>query len=340
MNYLRRAVARTQAQAILAVLHQDHPDAAERLGTSALYELRQWPGLEVRDVPDAPSGGGCSVSGAYFAGTRPVLAVARSASLARRDFTALHELGHHLQQTVVELMGALLAQPDNGTALEDAACDAFAAEILLPDTLADQYVAVDGPTADAAVALWRAGNASRMATCVKASERLPAPGHILLLDTDGRLAFAASHGLPPLRRGSDQSRVPAIRTALTGRGRTEGRARLAYRDGILGDELYLQTAEMGGYFLAVAVTDLAPWKPFSPSARQSGPQGSDYICTHCGEDFTSYAPACPRCESAPCPECDRCGCAPKTAERQCTACFVLHPAAMYVGDSDRCRDCD
>lgn len=340
MNYLRRAVARTQAKAMLTLLQREYPGAAQRLGGGALDELRQWPDLEVRDVPDSRSGGGCSVSGAYFAGTPAVLAIASSASLARRDFTALHELGHHLQQTLVELMGVLLAQPDGGTALEDAACDAFAADLLLPDTLADQHVTAAGPTADAAVALWRAGSASRMAACVKASERLPAPGHILLLDSDGALAFAASYGLPPLSRGSDQSHVPVLRTALSGRGRAEGRARLAYRDGILGEELYLQTAEMNGYLLAVAVTDLAPWRTFAPSVRHNGPEPADYTCAHCGEDFTSYTRACTRCETAPCPDCERCGCDRKVSEHRCTACSLVHPAAMFDGASSRCRDCD
>ncbi|MGW0566003.1 ImmA/IrrE family metallo-endopeptidase [Streptomyces tauricus] len=340
MNYLRRAAARTQAMAMLSVLRRDHPGAVQRLGVGALGELRQWPSLEVRDVPDDRSGGGCSVSGAYFAGSPAVLAVASSASLARRDFTALHELGHHLQQTMVELMDVLLAQPDGGTALEDAACDAFAAEILLPEPLVDQHIADTGPTADAAVALWRAGNASRMAACVRAGERLRPPGHILLLDRDGVLAFSASHGLPPLRRGSDQSRVPVLRTALSGQGRAEGRGRLAYRDGILGDELYLQTAEMDGYLLAVAVTDLAPWKAFAPSVRQTGPEPVDYTCAHCGEDFASYTRACTRCESAPCPDCGRCGCDRKVPERQCTTCFIVHPTAMFEGVGNRCRDCD
>ncbi|MEY2226495.1 ImmA/IrrE family metallo-endopeptidase [Streptomyces sp. BF23-19] len=340
MNYLRRAEARAQAQDMLAVLHRDHPGASQRLGAGALQELRQWPGLEVREVPDEQSGSGCSVSGAYFAGTPAVLAVAKSASLARRDFTGLHELGHHLQQTVVELMGVLLAQPDGGTALEDAACDTFAADILLPETLADQHFAGAGPTADAAVSLWRASNGSRMATCVKASERLPSPGHVLLLDSAGALTFAASQGLPPLRRGSDQSHVPVLRTALSGSGRSEGRGRFAYRDGILGDELYVQTAEMGGYVLVVAVIDLAPWRAFAPSAIRTGPEPVNYTCDHCGEDFSSYAPACAQCESAPCPDCGRCGCDRKVSERQCISCFVVHPLAMFDDTNTCCYDCD
>ena len=95
-----------------------------------------------------------------------------------------------------------------------------------------------------------------------------------------------------------------------------------------------------GDLVAVAVTDLAPWKSFAPSVRHNGPEPADYTCAHCGEDFVSFARVCTRCESAPCPDCGRCGCDRKVPERQCTACFVVHPAAMFDGASSRCRDCD
>ncbi|MDI5973986.1 hypothetical protein POF50_032370 [Streptomyces sp. SL13] len=119
----------------------------------------------------------------------------------------------------------------------------------------------------------------------------------------------------------------------------EGRTKLRYRDGILGIDLYAQIVPMDGYLLAVTVTDQAPWKAFAPSSRDTGPQGVDYTCERCYEDFTSFARACPRCESAPCPECARCGCTPQVTERQCSSCFVLHPLAMYTGGSPRCDDC-
>ncbi|SCD55518.1 hypothetical protein GA0115240_114410 [Streptomyces sp. DvalAA-14] len=79
------------------------------------------------------------------------------------------------------------------------------------------------------------------------------PGHVLLLGADGRIAFAASHGLPPLRRGNFQGDIPVIDRARAANGRAQAR----YRDGILGQELYAQTAPMDGYLLAVLVTDLA-----------------------------------------------------------------------------------
>ncbi|KIF67149.1 hypothetical protein HY68_36220 [Streptomyces sp. AcH 505] len=339
MNYLRSAAARTQAAAMLKELEKHRPGAQDDLATSALATLQTWQELTVRLVPDDQTGGACSVAGTYLAGPPPELAVARSSSLPRRDFTALHELGHHLQQNSLELMEPFANEPDGGLLLEDAACDAFAAEILLPASLVEANLPATGPTASDIVDLWRAAGASRMAVCVKASQHLPAPGHILLLDLNGRLTFAASSGLPPLRRGSDQADIPVIRSALAGRGRAEGHTRLKYRDGLLGAELYAQTAPMGGHLLAVTVTDLAPWKAFAPTPPDTGPQGAEYTCERCLEDFTSFDRACPRCQSAPCPHCKRCGCAPQVVERQCTNCFVVHPAAMYTGDNSRCDEC-
>lgn len=115
-------------------------------------------------------------------------------------------------------------EADRGILLEDAACDAFAAQILLPAHLVDQHLDAKGPTASAITLLWETSNASRMAVCVRAAQHLPAPGHVLLLDPVGRLAFAASHGLPPLRRGSFQGDIPVIDRALV-----SGQA--AYKDG-------------------------------------------------------------------------------------------------------------
>ncbi|SED84053.1 hypothetical protein SAMN04490359_2143 [Streptomyces griseus] len=152
-------------------------------------------------------------------------------------------------------------EPDGGVLLEDAACDAFAAQILLPAHLVDQHLDAKGPTASAITLLWKTSNASRMAVCVRAAQHLPAPGHVLLLDPDGHLAFAASNGLPPLPRGSFQGDIPVIDRALTGPGRAQGRTQVRYRDGILGRELHTDTAPMDGYTVAVLVTDSAPGAP-------------------------------------------------------------------------------
>ncbi|MCX4539048.1 ImmA/IrrE family metallo-endopeptidase [Streptomyces sp. NBC_01669] len=339
VNYVLAAAARTQAAAMIKELEAAHSGALERLTQGALTELRTWPELTVKDVAEGETEKGCSVAGAYDYGPPPHLSVATSASHARRDFTALHELGHHLQKNSFALMEPFSREPDAGLLLEDAACDAFAAEILLPAPTVNLYLAPKGPTASAITHLWRASNASRMAVCVRAAQHLPAPGHILLLDTTGHLAFAASHGLPPLRRGSFQGDIPVIDRALTGSGHVQGVTQVRYRDGILGRELHTDTAPMNGYLVAVLVTDSAPWRTFTPPTRDTGPQARDYICANCDEEYRSFEPACQRCRTPQCPDCGRCACPPRVTERHCPGCFTLHPPAMFPPDSDRCLDC-
>lgn len=339
VNYVLAGAARTQAAAMITELEARRPGAVERLTRGALAELRTWPELTVKDVPENQTGQGCSVAGAYDYGPPPRLSVAASASHARRDFTALHELGHHLQKTSFDLIEPFSREPDGGLLLEDASCDAFAAEILLPAHLIEQHLDANGPTASAITRLWAASNASRMAVCVRAAQHLPAPGHVLLLETTGHLAFAVSHGLPPMRRGGFQGEIPVIERALTGSGRAQGRTQLRYRDGIPGRELHTDTAPMDGYLVAVLVVDSAPWRPFTLPTADTGPRSRSYICANCDEHYRSFDPACPHCSTPACPDCGRCACPPRNPGRTCTRCFLAHPPAMFPADSDRCLDC-
>jgi len=336
-----RAAARVQAQAILATLEATEPGLAARLAADPAAVLAARADIAVQSVPEAQTDAGCSVSGAYIADCNPpVLAVAESASEGRRAFTVLHEFGHHLQQSRPTLMTALLDQPDGGHGLEDAACDGFAAAVLLPDRLVDAHVGPTGPTADDVVSVWRACTASRAAVCVRTAERLPSPGHVLLLDPAGHVEFAVAHGLPPVRRGSGQAHIPVVREALAnGRLRSRGRTRLAYRDAITGAELWAQAADMGGYLVVVAVTDRAPWESFAPPSRQQTPTGRTWICEHCEHEFVTFDGPCRRCSTPVCPDCGRCGCPFRTEERLCDKCSLVLPARMFDGDSARCRDC-
>src|SRR6266498_1701412 len=130
-----RSRARKQASTMLAELETMWPGASDQLTVNAVDAIGSWDQVAVRLVPDSETDAGCSVAGAYIAEmTPPVVAIAVAASAGRRAFTALHELGHHLQQTRKALYEPLLVDADDGgTALEDAACDAFAAGLLLPD---------------------------------------------------------------------------------------------------------------------------------------------------------------------------------------------------------------
>lgn len=337
-----RLAARDRARDLVGALAAADPTLATGLQADPLATLSGRADLVVRFVPEAETDAGCSVSGAYVGDVNPpIIAVAETATAGHRMFTLLHEYAHHLQQTDLDRMAALLAQPDGGHGLEDATCDAFASAVLLPDALVAAHLA-GGVTAASVVGLWSASRASRAAVCVRAAEHLPAPGHVLLLDRDGQVMFAAGHGLPPVRRGSDQGRVAVVRDAYGRSGwRSRGRTQLAYRDGILGEELYAQTAEIGGYLLVVTVTDHAAWERFAPPARQAGPVGRSWTCEHaeCGQLFRTFERPCGSCGAPACPACGRCNCAPVVAERRCDSCFLVLPATLFAGDATRCRDC-
>jgi len=334
--------------------------ARERLGSAfnglvpdPCQVLEDWEELDFRLVPQPATtpgltGGGpsatdvgCSVAGAYLESTDPlvlpIVQVAQAASSGRRAFTALHELGHHLQRTDLDL-AAVLWDQQSLDMFEDLACDAFAADVLLPDQSVDSIIDANGPTASDVVALFDRTGASRSAACVRASQRLPAPGHVLLLNDDGSVFFAAANGMPPLRKGSDQSGVDVVARGLR-TGSSRGRGRFSYRDGIVGDELFIQTGRTDDYLVVVAVTDHAPWEGFTLHSRDVGPRGSSYECADpgCGATYVSFEPRCARCGVPPCTDCGRCNCVPTVAEKNCTSCWMVKPAAFFVGDV--CGDC-
>lgn len=336
-----RDEVRAQASLMINVLQSLLPGRLDDLADNPCAVLAGWDEVAYREVAAAAAGSRCSVAGAYYGLEEPpVLVVARANSQGRRAFTALHELGHHLQQSDYDLAEVVDKWGDDGGRFEDAACDAFAAAILVPDDATAGF-RVRGPSADDVLDLHRRSSASRAAICVRAAETLRSPGHVVFLDQAGVVEFASAHGLPPLARGSDQTRVSVIEAALDrSTRRAQGQARFRYRDGIEGAELYVQTADMGGYLVAVAVTERPPWQQgFTLPLADTGPRLPSYVCWRpdCGAEFRSATARCGRCDTPPCTECERCNCERAVHERLCPSCFLVHPSTYFSGD--RCRDC-
>lgn len=312
----------------------------EDLKVDPCSALEGWGDVDFQFV-EQPDGDQCSVAGAYIAdsdGQPPVIQVALANSSGRRAFTALHELGHHLQRTDIELLEAAWDEPAYEL-FEDMACDAFAAEMLIPVDVVARHIDEKGPVVDDVLALFEDTPASRSAVCVRVAQRLRAPGHVVLLTADGEVFFSSSRDLPPLRRGSGQAGESVIERGLS-MGRSTGRGRFTYRDGIRGDELFMQTAQLDGdLLLVISVTDGAPWEGFALPSRDVGPQANTYECSDpaCGDTYSSWEPRCPRCSTPPCTECGRCACPTRAAQRTCDGCWTVQPAAAFVGD--KCADC-
>jgi hypothetical protein len=339
-GHAARRAGQTQAAAIIDLLTTTDPTLLDALRADPGSALRSHSGVRLTSVPESQTDTGCSVAGAYVADTAPpTLAVADSVSPGRRTFTLLHEFGHHLQQSRVELMPALLAAADGGHDLEEAACDAFAADILLPSTTVTSIIGTGGPTADAVAELWTTSRASRAAVCVRAAQTLRSPGHVLLLDDTGTVQFDAAHGQPPVRRGSSQVAVPLIAQALRTGHRATGELALRYRDGITGPTLHAQVADLGGYLGVVAVTDTVPWLRFSLPTADTGPSVDGRICEHCDHEFSTFETSCQKCRSPKCPECGRCACPARLAEQTCMSCFQRLPAHLFDAGTESCRPC-
>lgn len=337
---ITQAEIRRQAEVIASWVEEAHPGALARLRLDALAELATWPEIQVRLVPDEDAGGGCSVAGSYDSDARPpALYVALSASPGRRQFTVLHEAGHHVQRNSFELGAAFIMSADP-VGLEEGACNLFAATTLLPEEVVSGYIGDRGPSAADVAALFAGSRASRAACCSRAAERLRGPGAVVLLGYDGKVSFAqAADGFIPPARGSDQSPTPLVSAALRGGGRARTDTFVAYRTGGRSDTVYGDCADAGGWLVAVLAADRVPWREFSVQRPGTGSGGGSrwWTCETCGDAFPA-ADHCPTCGQPKCPEAGHCGCA-LAREKQCALCFMMKHPAQFEGNGTVCREC-
>ncbi|TDP98154.1 ImmA/IrrE family metallo-endopeptidase [Labedaea rhizosphaerae] len=338
---------REQAAAMIQVLERGDFATIEGLRDDPLSVLRTWPGIQLILAPESSAGSGCSIAGRYDDETDPpTLVVGTSRSYRRRGFTALHEFGHHLQRTNVELGQTLFAGLDS-EGLEETACDEFASRVLLPDDLVAESIGTAGPAASDVVDLFVRSQASREACCVRAANMLNGAGAVLLLDDTGTVLFAAPRGLVPPARGSDQSKTPLIEAALRQRTSAQrDKTFVTYRNGDTSEYLYGQAAwcDDHEYLIAVVASDNVPWMPLAlprPGTRRSR-YGTWWTCETpgCGETFKIMKPPCQRCDQPSCGH-GHCGCtAVRTQrDRECTACRLTLPPRCFEGTSPICRDC-
>ncbi|TCC38884.1 ImmA/IrrE family metallo-endopeptidase [Kribbella speibonae] len=333
------------------------------LENDPLTELEMWDEVIVQRLPpslvvtpSATLGKECSVAGTYYDPTdavRAIIAVAESGSIRRDAFTALHELGHHIQHTTPEIADELADLPVDITfAVEDRVCEEFAAAILIPNTTATTILGTDTPTAGDIVTLTQRTSASRSAVCIRAHENLTVPGMVVLLDADDRVQIAPARGLPPLRRGSTQSSAEIVKKARRRQAEgdydfriTDDDTRFQYRDAIEGASLFAQVADIGGgYLVIVAVTENPPWRDrFTLPKFDTAPRAADWVCPHpeCGEPFESWAETHDLCGKPRCTSCHRCACSPShVKERVCKGCNLMQPNHRFEDDgATHCNDC-
>jgi hypothetical protein len=332
-----------QAQRMLDVLDRDHPGSRSALADDAWAALSAWGDVQLQPVDDTQTDDRCSVAGGYVASTiPPTLTVTRSLSRGRRTFTLLHELGHHLQQNDIDLAVAVRQQTSNIQDFEDAACDAFAARVIISDQQLQALLTERSPTTDTMLGLLATTQASRSAVCARLVDHLGATGIVAVVDRGGRVLFARARGdIAPPARGSDQSSSPLIRQALRSTSTVAvDDTVFTYRTGSISPQLYGQAAWSGDYLMVVAVLDRPGWKSFAPSRDVPHPfqPRLDGWCEICQESFT-VVDRCDVCKQGRCPEHGHCACSRKQ-ERTCGRCFLVkHNSQFPSAAGKNCTDC-
>lgn len=337
-----------QVQNMINVLEARRPCRLEFFAQDAFVEIDAWEETQIRRVPEAaeiPNEAiqGCSLAGGYLWKTRPpTLVVAESVSVRRQHFTLLHELGHHLQQSDPQL-GEAVFEAEDTEAFEDAACDAFAAQVLIPDALVSAAISSEGLTVRSALSLFSQSNASRAAICVRLTAELTGPGVFMVIDPRGTVNFAASRGsIFPPARGSDQSQNALLKAALDApdseRVFSRDDAKIWYSTGHSSNRLYGQAAWCGDFLIAVVTEHGAAWKAFSPPQDNTAHNNDDGWdrCEQCNTGFRIRV-ICRECGEARCPK-GHCVCR-YAGDRLCQECFLLKANSQFEGGSAVCNDC-
>ncbi|WP_407647834.1 ImmA/IrrE family metallo-endopeptidase [Agromyces hippuratus] len=320
----------------------------ESLRADPIEWLHSSPEFELRILePNAPKPIGapdCAVDGCYLGGPIPPRIGVGESVRARMNFTALHELGHHVQRTTDQLADALGERDDIGLALEERACDMFAAQILVPEEVAHDELGEATPSATAVVALMaRVPQASRAVVVIRAAKNLASDGHVALLDEYGLVGASSSRGAFGLRTGSDQT-ATEVWTAVRARpGQVvHTRSRFAYGGILAGETMYTQAAPVPGTHLTVivAATERVPWE-FSVYAPHFDSYGYFWTCERpgCGHEFRVTKPACATCGKPECERCGKCGCGGSLAEFTCSKCTFVRSPAEASETPGVCNEC-
>jgi IrrE N-terminal-like domain len=214
----------------VAQLLEEVGDARIRLQTSTISTVTEEFGVKVRTRPDVVQAGYCTVAGNYF-NDPPRMVVAESSTPRRVAFTVLHELAHHLIRASYRYayrFTSLARAPQ----VEEAVCDRFAAEILVPTPLVEAIVSDGIPHAAELAELYRQSLGSGVVCIRSAAERLSVPGY-LVVAVDNVITYAVSNRmLLDIEKGSLQ--VPrSLFAEAEASGVADGITQLSVRHGVL-----------------------------------------------------------------------------------------------------------
>lgn len=334
-SYLRK-----QADALLEDLATE-PELLDRLHSDPVSALGDWPGLALEWEGRYRGDSVCSVDGWYSRVDQTVHLV-RGGNAERLNFTACHELGHHLQRQHPQVAAALAQyhEQDPQRRLEDRICDTFASRVLIPD---DAMLEVDrlGPTAADVIAMYEHTQASRAACVVRAADLLRHEGWVILASSDGEILFAAAaHHEFRLRPGTSQP-TDSLITKAGAVGSAQGLGSVTYPSGKASPQFNTDAQSHDGYVFAVMSVGATPWSPGPVADRDRWARPSEFECASasCGATFTQYERSCQTCEQPICPDCNRCRCSTLATSRLCHTCFLQRPVTEMPEGSNVCIPC-
>lgn len=291
-------------------------------------------GIEV-EIEDGLIETGCG-GGGYYRPKPPTIHL-HPATYRRDNFTVLHELGHHLQQTHDQWGFTLIDMAERERRdIEEKVCDQFAAQVLMPVSDTDRHATSLHP-ADVMAGLFARWEASRSAVLQRVREMMPQGARWLLAvsDLDGVVITSATtydDPQPPkglVQEGFRRVAVEAVDAAV----RREFHEGIEYKTGSVLDGMRVEAAldhEERYVFLALRPTTANGAGTWTyPSRECSNPA--------CEKAFqaTSSSGRCETCQDFKCPHCHRCGCTAPAPPEKCGTCFLPYtPAEMASGNHE------
>lgn len=279
---------------------------------------------------------GCG-GGGYYRPSPPTIHL-HPATYRRDNFTLLHELAHHLQQSHDQWGFALLDMAVRERRdIEEKVCDQFAAQVLMPVGDPDRHVASFHP-ADVMAGLFARWEASRSAVLQRVREMLPQGARWLLAvaDLDGVVTTSATtYDDPPPPKGFAQEGFRRVAAeAMESAVRREFHEGIEYKTGSVLDGMRVEAAldhEERYVFLALRPTTANGLGTLTfPAQECSNPA--------CEKTFQAKSSSgrCESCQDFKCPYCHRCGCTAPAAPTKCGTCFLPYTTAEMASGKHEC----
>ena len=298
--------------------------------------------VRVHQLPSAQiTDGDCSVDGYYdpfVDPLRPRILYSGDVVAERARFTILHELGHHVLNsvgaTLLDDLDQIGDSPEEASQAEESACHQFAGEILVPKALLDEVIGDKALLPSHIISLRDRTSASWEAIAVRAANYAQTRTVVALVRCRGGVSFVAANWPTSWPRGSRVRPTGPLDMALL--HSTTGRREI-YRYELGGQEALFCDTQGVDEGLAVAV--LSPqrsdgrqsWlEPVEPAWRER-----EEYCAWCGDE--RIVGWCNLCSGRRCQSCGRCGCQKPIINPVCPLCYLRNP---FRPGACVCRDCE